>query len=54
MFYAYFIYVLSLDMIIKKSKHAEALMFELLCTYCSIVHFVGSCIVCIICKLSLQ
>ena len=29
MFYAYFIYVLSLKMIIKKSKHIEVLMFEL-------------------------
>ena len=29
MFYAYFIYVLSLKMIIKKSKDIEVLMFEL-------------------------
>jgi len=54
MFYAYFIYVLSLNMMIKKSKHVETLMFELSSIYCSILHFVGSCIVCIICKLSLQ
>jgi hypothetical protein len=54
MFYAYFIYDLSLKMIIKKSKHVEILMFELSSIYCSIAHFVGSCIMCIICKLSLQ
>ena len=44
-------------MIIKKSKHVEVLMFGLSSILCSIVHFVGSCIICIICvicKLSPQ
>jgi len=54
MFYAYFINIMSLKMIIKKSKHVEVLMFELSSTYCSIVHFVVSCTIRIICKLSLQ
>jgi hypothetical protein len=54
MLHAYFVYVMSLKMIIKKSKHVEVLMYGLSSIYCSIVHFVGSCIVCVICKLSLH
>jgi len=54
MFYAYFIYVLPLKMIIKKSKYVDGLMLELSSVYYNIVNFVGSCIVCTICKLSLQ